>query len=670
MKKTLMISVMTASAIFANEANLGTIDVTTDIISQKIENVSGEELKSADVAEALSKNSSSVNLIRRSGIANDILVRSQKKDNIVVMIDDAKVCGACPNRMDPPTSHIVTNSVEDIEIIGGPFDVEHMGTLSGIVKIKTKDPKEGFSGEINANAGSYDYKKLSISGSGGTDKIRVLMSASTENGEQYKDGDGNTFAQQLVNKVGSASTVRYADTYKDMDAFTKKTFSTKFFINPTDNSEIRLGYTLNRSDDILYPSSTMDAIYDDSDIYTFGATLKDLGTYSKELSLETYKSKVDHLMSTRFRNLSDATKYMDADVQSKITGAKLKNSFDLGIHKLEIGLDGSDRNWNGNRIHSTNGYGGGTAAQTDQYFIPDVDTKNRAIFAKMGVELGDFDVSMGARYDDTNVKANQKSKAMTTDAKRDIDYKSLSANILTTYHLNDDTSIFAGIGKGNRVPDAKELFMGKTNTVKGDLKQTKNYEVDFGVDYVADTYGIKSKVFHSTLKDYIYYHSVNEKYVNVDAKIYGIELSGYKYFTDEISLDMMASWQRGKKDNALSGQSDKDLADIVPLKTNIGLNYEQASHLVRVEMVAAKNWSNYDKDNGEQALPGYAVFNAKYNYKINKSFDVTVGMDNLFDKTYAVSNTYKDLTLAGTTDGVMLLNEPGRYTYANLRYKF
>ena len=55
-----------------------------------------------------------------------------------------------------------------------------------------------------------------------------------------------------------------------------------------------------------------------------------------------------------------------------------------------------------------------------------------------------------------------------------------------------------------------------------------------------------------------------------------------------------------------------------------------------------------------------------------KSFELSIGVDNVLDKTYAVSNTYKDLTLVagGGDEDVMLLNEPGRYGYLNLKYKF
>ncbi|MGE4455332.1 MAG: TonB-dependent receptor [Arcobacteraceae bacterium] len=669
MKKTILISAVAASLLVANEADLGTISVSENGVSQKIENVSGEDLKSADLAEALSKNSSSVNLIRRSGIANDVLVRSQKKDNIVVVIDDAKVCGACPNRMDPPTSHIVTNNVEDVEVIGGPFDVENMGTLSGQVKIKTKDPKAGVNGDININAGSYGYNKLSANVSGGDEKIRVLVGSSYENSDQYEDGSGMTMAEQLNSQVATA-TQKYATSKVGMEAYTKKTNTLKLFVNPTENSEIRFGYTANRSDDILYPSSTMDAIYDDSDIYTLGATIKNIGDYSDALKIEAYKSTVEHLMSTKYRANMNPLAYMDAYVESEIKGIKLKNSFDINDSKIDIGVDTSDRNWNGNKYHSINGYTGMTAAMTDRYFMPDVDTKNKAIFAKSTTQIGDMEIAMGVRYDNTNVKANEVAKSMSATADRDIDYKSLSANILATYALNDSLDIFAGIGQSARVPDAKELYMGGTAKADGDVKQTKNREIDVGFDYTGNSNGAKTKLFYSDLKDYIYYHSVSQEYVNVDAKIYGIELSAYQYINDEISMDLMASWQRGKKDNALAGQTDKDLADIVPLKTNIGINYEKSAHNLRLELVAAKNWSNYDEDNGEQEMSGYGVLNAKYNYKVSKNFDMTFGMDNIFDKTYAVSNTYKDLTLAGTSDGIMSLNEAGRYTYANLRYKF
>jgi len=669
-KKIVTLSLCTASFLIGAEVDLGKVAVTANGVTSKVENISNEELKSADLAEALSKNSASVSLIRRSGIANDIIVRGQKKDNIAVDIDGCCIAGACPNRMDPPTSHIVTNNVENVEIIGGPYDVESFGALSAKVKIKTKEPKEGLNGEVNLNAGTFGYKKAAASVSGGDSTVRVLVSGSTESGEQYEDGDGKTLSEQLDAKLGATNAATYKD--KNMDAFSKKTGSVKVFVNPTDNSELRFGYMANRSDNILYPSSTMDANYDDSNVLSFGATVKNLSDFSKELKIDTYKSDVQHLMSTDFRSSTPGTNgYMQAYVETEMSGVKIKNSFDAGLHKIDLGIDTSDRNWNGKKYFSISQY---TSAMTDASFIPDVDTKNKALFGKTSVDLGDVNIEAGARYDNTNIKANKQAKSMTTTADKDKDYNAFSGNVLATYKTNDSLKVFAGVGKASRVPDAKELYMaGGNNLATGNLEQTTNTEVDFGVDFNTGNFGLKTKLFHSSLKDYIYYqvsgtNGATSKYVNTDAKIVGLELTGYQTFTDTLSLDFGLNYQKGKKD-ALTGQTDTDMADITPLKANVALAYDDNTHKATIEVVARKKWSDIDSDNGEQELAGWAILNGKYNHTFTKNIDVTVGMDNILDKTYAATNTYNDLSLVGSADK-MLLNEAGRYTYLNLRYTF
>ncbi len=186
-------------ALCATAAQAADEDFTINVESTRLSDVSGEEVKSADVADALSKQLPGVSLVRRSGIANDVILRGQKKDNITITIDNAKVYGACPNRMDPPTSHVLANNIEGIEVIEGPHDVENFGTLSGAVKITTKKPAQQPQGEMSFNLGSWGYQKVATTVSGGSNKVRVLVSASTETSDQYRDGDGNTFYDQIEN---------------------------------------------------------------------------------------------------------------------------------------------------------------------------------------------------------------------------------------------------------------------------------------------------------------------------------------------------------------------------------------------------------------------------------------------------------------------------------------
>ncbi|MCU7966281.1 MAG: TonB-dependent receptor plug domain-containing protein, partial [gamma proteobacterium symbiont of Bathyaustriella thionipta] len=205
------------------------VQAESDIPSISVEgtelsDVSGEQIKSADLAEALTRNIPGISLIRRSGIANDIILRGQNKDNINILIDNAKIYGACPNRMDPPTSHVLTNNIESIEIIEGPYDVENFGTLSGAVKVKTKKPEEDLHGEVSVNFGRWNYEKQAMTITGGNEKVRGLVSISSESSGQYRDGDGNDFDEQIEASNPGSTMTHYKTENRNMDAYDKKTF--------------------------------------------------------------------------------------------------------------------------------------------------------------------------------------------------------------------------------------------------------------------------------------------------------------------------------------------------------------------------------------------------------------------------------------------------------------
>jgi iron complex outermembrane receptor protein len=57
MKKTLYLSIVCASMLYAAEAQLGTIDVEAQIDTEVVKDVHGEDIKSAYVADALMKQS-------------------------------------------------------------------------------------------------------------------------------------------------------------------------------------------------------------------------------------------------------------------------------------------------------------------------------------------------------------------------------------------------------------------------------------------------------------------------------------------------------------------------------------------------------------------------------------------------------------------------------------
>ena len=698
LNKGIFLSVICVLSLQAEPIEMGTIDVEAKVDTEVVKDVHGDDIKSADLGEALFKQSPSVSLVRRSGIANDIIVRGQKKDNVNVTIDGVKVFGACPNRMDPPVSHVLTNNIDYIEINEGPYNVEDFGVLSADIKIHTIQPKDEFSGDVNLGFGSWGYKKAALSASGAiTENVKFLISASAENSKQYKDGDGNTFADQIDNYIADnlianpnpkqqlfnkkLAGTAYQDQYRDIDAYTKKTVMAKLFWNITDNQELRLSYTGNRSDDVLYPSSKMDALYDDSDLFNLEYIAKDLGKYSKELKIQLYQSEVEHPMSTYYRKSAmpmppmNKPKVMTHALTTKMQGAKIKNTFDMDNHTIIAGVDYSLRNWDG--VYTMNDKPLNLVNPKLPYHsIYDVDTENIAFFLKDSIKIDKVVLDLGLRYDDTQIISaylNQPGN----------DYSELNGYLFGTYHMDENTKLFAGIGKSSRVPDAKELYwLGSMGNPIGtpNLDATINYEADIGFDKKFDNATLKAKAFYSQLDNFIAYNSSNvnmmgapvNAYENVDATIYGFEVSGTFIATAELYFDYGMSYQRGKKDKPLTGQTGTDMPEIPPFKFNAAANYDWDETLnFRAELIASDTWSDYDYENGEQEIDAYAVLNLKGS-KVWGNFELTVGVDNIFDKTYAVSNTYNDLILLPTAfnNYVMLMNEPGRYFYTNLKYSF
>lgn len=661
-RKIISLSLITAALLSASEIQLPKISVESTTITE----VSQNAQVSADLAQALSSSVPSIDMNRRSGIANDIYIRGQKRDNISVDVDGTKVCGACVNRMDPPISHIVTNQIEEVEVIEGPYDVENFGTLSGGVKITTKEPTKELQGEVNFGLGSWGYKKIGANVSGGTDRVRALLSFSHESSDQYEDGDGNTIAEQIdqaiLDGVAPAATA-YQTQYKDIEAYTKKSVMSKIYIKTLEDQELRLSYTGNRSDDVLYGNSKMDAAYDDSNIYSIEYNIDNLTNIYKNLNIQYYYSDVDHPMDTKFRQ-SGAVNYMTNHLKTTMQGVKLKNSFDIDSYKLLVGIDSSKRTWEGEKYRTNVASGVVTPMGVS---LTHTQTDNRALFAKLERSFGDLNIQTGVRYDSTEITPDDATKHSN-------DYNAFSANIIATYSLDSQNSIFLGFGSAARVPDARELYpVVDYITGNQELKQTKNREIDLGYEALYDNFTFKAKTFYSMLEDYIYLKKTGAAtytFENIDATVYGAELSATYFIADNISLDAGASYKRGKKESSPT-QPDRDLADMAPLRGNIAVNYEYMNNsMATLEMQASDRWDTIDSQSGEQELSGWSIYNAKIKHEIDKHAEISVGVNNIFDKTYAQNNTYVDLILLSSGGTTMLMNEPGRYFYTNLTFKF
>ena len=620
--------------------------------------------RQSDLGEMLSQTLPEITHVRNSAVGNDIILRGFRKDNLVITIDNAKVCGACPNTMDPPSMHISSAQIASVEVQEGPFDVTQFGSLGGKINVVTKDPAKGIHGEVSATLGSFDYRKLSTTVEGGNDNVQALVGFSRETSGQYKDGEGRTLTGQTDYLIGTNPLTqgqKYATSHKEDNAYERNNFWTKIVGNISNNQKLTMSYFGDRADDVLYPRYKMDAQVDDTDMFNLKYQLSNLSEFSDELKIEAYHSKVTHIMGNDFRVASaNPAMWMIAPVEATITGASIENTLNLAETKVSLGLDSSLRNWNGYRYTMN-------APTVTATLLPDADTKNIALYAKAIKKIGKYDISGGIRYDDTSIDADQSKMATVQDK----NYNNISANLMAKHNYTPLTNVFLGLGQSVRVPDAKELYWQPAGGLHDNLNETKNREIDLGAEHTVGNVHIKGTAFYSDLKDYIYAYKsgANTTWKNIDARIVGFDLQSDIALNNEWRIDAGMAYQKGtKKDPSQLAQTDKDLAEIPPMKGRAALVFDNTAHYAMAELIGASS-QTIDSDNGEKQIGGYGIVNFKYGAQLGNGFSLSTGINNFFNRTYAVSNSYVgNEFITGTVP--LVLNEPGRNFYATLSYKF
>lgn len=681
MKKKVLLSMALASFLSAETIKLEKVLIESEKEAKTSKNITSQELeftRQSDLGEMLSEVFPEITHVRSSQIGNDIILRGFKKDDINILIDGAKIYGACPNRMDPPAMHISSNQIKEVKVNEGPFDVANFGGIAGTIDVITKEPKEGFGGELSLYGGSFGYQKGALSLEGGNDKIKVLLGYSHESSEQYEDGDGNTLSEQVA-LVALNEGDKYINS--NLDAYSRDTYNLKVISNLSENQKLTLSYFRDDADDVLYPAFSMDAQIDTTDSFNAEYSYKDF-------KVKFYYSQVEHEMGTEFRKIMVANPmlYRTHKVDSSIGGLKIENKFNISNFILTAGVDGSVRNWNGKCLSEP-------SRNFRQSRIPDVDTTNIALYSKLVKSMSDFDINFGVRLDRTKTEANKNLvlnsnnadpiKALYNTIDSEKEYNSVSANFITKYKM-DNSNLFIGVGQSVRVPDAKEAYFiagmpmdGKFMwSIKGNenLKETVNREIDTGYEYFGDNYSFKTTLFYSNLKDFIYAYknAMNTlTFDNIDAKVYGLDMSYFRELTTNITLDASVAFQRGKKETLIKGQNDKDLAEIPPIKSRFALTYNDSKYLAMVELLSAGEQKNIDSDNGEKKIDCYSILNLKGGYNFNKRVSLNIGVDNLFDETYAVNNSYVGRgVISSIGSEPMVINEAGRNFYANLNYRF
>jgi iron complex outermembrane receptor protein len=658
-----------AVAAFADNPMLEEIVVKGEKEPVNQESLSIKEVRESparDIGEAL-KQVEGIDIVRKGAIANDIVLRGLQKDNINVLMDGAKIYGACPARMDPPAFHFDFAQVEQIKIIKGPYDVENPGSMGGAVNILSKRTRKGFGSDLSVTYGSYNSVNSSATASYGNDRLDGLFGFAYKRSDVPESGNG-----KLITDIYPViSPNRYRNDTIDSKSYEIFTGWTKFGFNPTANSRAELSYSYQDAEHVLYPYLKMDADNDKTHLLNWNYRIEKISPLVKEVRLQAYWDRVSHLMDDRLRFSSNSSpRYysMQTDARTQGIGAAVYGVLALGPGNLKVGLDYTNRNWDAQNKR-------GMFTMINPFspvnMIPDVFVDNFGMFTEYDLPLSEkFSLKAAIRGDLTWVDADKGNTP--AHAKPDNDFGGVSANLQFTYKPVREVELFLGLGRGYRTPDPEEMYidvpaMAPAVTWRGNphLDATVNHQADLGVKYASERFYVSTSIFYSDLNDFVNFYQATpaqKSYQNIHASIWGAELGSQVSLPFDLFLKGSLSYVEGR-----NMDDNRPLSEIPPLQGMIALRYDNGELFAEIAENLTRKQNRVDSGLNEQPTAGWATTDIKagYNYR---ALSVYAGIYNLLDKQYYSHLSYvRDPFASGVGFKVP---ENGRNFYVTVAYRF
>ena len=397
-----------------------------------------------------------------------------------MLIDGARIYGACPNNMDPAAFHVDFAEVDRIEIGKGPFDMKNQGGLGGG---RQHRHQAGAGGRARHRADLGRFVRVHQ-----PDRDRVVRQR-----PRGRSWAATRCAVAIPTWTAPAArcsrTANYLQSAFDVRAFDVNTAWVRANLAAKAAHGFQASATSQRAATMLYPYLQMDATYDDADRLNLAYDYRNKLGPVQAVRVSGYATRVDHAMTDQFRQTSTgmAQAYSMATTATTSTqGMKAEAAFSGATAGVEV----FRRGWNAETALAMMKY-------QPQYSIPDVTMTSVGVFLEYSRRLGDsVTLDLGGRLDGTRSEADA-AKANTAlytayqgGSQTSATDTYPSGKVRVAYRPAEGLTITGGLGHAVRVPDSAERYfalrrMGSDWVGNPFLVPTTNTGVELGVSWRA-----------------------------------------------------------------------------------------------------------------------------------------------------------------------------------------
>ncbi|WP_111709313.1 TonB-dependent receptor domain-containing protein [Lutibacter citreus] len=614
-------------------------------------------------------------IAKRGAYASEPVFRSFKYEQLNIQYDGGfKMLNACPNRMDPITTHVIPEEIEKIEIVKGPFTVRFGQNFGGIINLVSKNPSKGKKGLQGSVEGGYESNGGNLVTGASllyvADNYDVLFTGSYREFGDYEDGNGDEVP----------SSFRTTD------------YSLKIGLNPTENQRLQATWRQSFGRDIKHAGLPMDSPFDDSYLAGLDYKWENISEKIENFNAKVFYSYVDHLMTNTNRpnfNMVDA----QSPVEVSTYGGKAEVVLTPSVKsKIFVGVDANLIQRDGSRTRIVKIMNGSMLPEP-KVFIDKIwqDSKlnDFGIFAEGKFKVADkLTLTTGIRADFIKAVINDPAADFLALYGGEIDDKTetnISGNAAIKFQDNGFQAQLA-VGRGVRTANMIERFINHfavgvdpyEYVGNPNLDPEINNQIELSINKRFKTVEIGASVFHSFLEDYIVpvvNSSIPRKFmpttppieakqfINIDkASQSGVEFNFNYNITSKLKFNSELSYTYAKNEDL-----NEPLAQIPPFMTVLGVKFENKNYWLSLNSRIVGKQSRVSDSFMEQETPGFETLDFRAGIEPFKNLTIGVGILNIFDKTY-----YEHLNFSYANSSTLSgrIYEPGRNFTTYLKYKF